>query len=141
MWESTIESSAVTGWPPEPHSKGSSLTLGADSIRGAAAGDIEGGGGREGALFAGQPADQGGDLLYLAQAAHRNFRLHVVDLCLRKLGQDGALEGGGGDAVDAHAGAGQLFAQGFGQADDAGLGGGVGGGVGVAFLAGHGADV
>src|SRR5487761_171188 len=128
MWASTIASSAVTG-------------LRSASVGGAAAGDVESRGGGEGALLAGQPADQRRHLVDLAQAAHGELRLHVIDLRLGKLGEDGALESRGGDAVDAHAGWGQLLAEGLGEADDARFGAGVGGGVGVAFLAGDGADV
>src|SRR5487761_76208 len=84
MWASTIASSAVTG-------------LRSASVGGAAAGDVESRGGGEGALLAGQPADQRRHLVDLAQAAHGDLRLHVIDLRLGKLGEDGALESRGGD--------------------------------------------
>src|SRR5512146_359364 len=128
MWAATIGSSAVTG-------------LQSASVGGAAAGNVEGRGGGERALFAGEPADQRGHFVHFAEAAHGDFRLHVIDLGLGQLGEDGALESSGGDAVDAHAGGGQLLAEGLGEADDAGFGRGVGGGVGVTLLAGDGADV
>ncbi len=62
-------------------------------------------------------------------------------MLLGHLIEDESARSGGGNAVDGEIVAGSFFSEGFGEGDDAGLGGAVSHGVGVAFLAGDGGDV
>jgi len=52
-----------------------------------------------------------------------------------------SLHRGGGDAVDQNALVGQLLAEGFGEANDPGLGGAVGRSLRIAFFTGNGGDI
>src|SRR5688500_13712992 len=85
------------------------------SVSGPASGGVEGGRSGEAAFLAGHEADHRGAFLDLAEAAHRDPRAHVVDLALRDLLEDRALESRRRQAVDDHPLGGELLAERLGE--------------------------
>ncbi|PAV66636.1 hypothetical protein WR25_23081 [Diploscapter pachys] len=96
---------------------------------------VEGRRGGEAAFLAGHEADHRRAFRNFAQPPHRNLAAHIIDLALRQLREDRALERRRGQRIGDDALARQFLAQGFGEADHARLRGRIGGGVRVALLA------
>src|SRR3546814_15592544 len=78
--------------------------------------------GGEAAFLAGYETDHRGAFVDVAEPPHRNLRAHVIDLALRQLIEDRAVDGHGRAAVDRHALARQFLAEALGQPDAARLG-------------------
>src|SRR3546814_12798472 len=92
--------------------------------------------GGEAAFLAGYETDHRGAFVDVAEPPHRNLRAHVIDLALRQLIEDRAVEGRGREAVDRPALARQFLAEALGHPDDARIGRRLGRSVGIAFFAG-----
>src|SRR5258706_4745804 len=76
--------------------------------------DIEYRARRKRTILGGEPAYERGDLLHGDEAAHGDFREHIVDVLLGHLVEDRGLRRGGGDTADEDTGLSKPFPQRFG---------------------------